>query len=38
MGQFSKVLQLLIIHTHHHIGPWTADQTKTDIAILVTST
>ncbi len=26
MNQFSKVLQLLIVHTQYHRGPWTSDQ------------
>ncbi len=26
IGQFGKLLQLLIMNTQHHRGPWTADQ------------
>ncbi len=28
MGHFSQVLQLLIVHTQHHRGPWTVDQAQ----------
>ncbi len=28
MGQFSKVIQQLIMHTHYHRGPWTVDQAQ----------